>query len=296
MIPRSNFNRRLEPAAGILHGAGQSPEAFAAYVAAVWPYRPCIYMTYIGMKENIPAYFEQLNAQLRPYSSGLIPQIGLGMTTDGKPEEHYEHRVAAGEYDEQIEQLWQGVRNLNRLAFVRIGYEFSGHWNGYLPESYRQAWQRVVTRQRQMDVGQIASVWCYAPDSRDKDYMAYYPGDEWVDWWGIDLFSPGHFSAPDTLAFMSDARAHRFPVMIGESTPRRVGVLDGQASWEVWFALYFDFIEAQSHLKAFCYINWDWAGYPQWSDWGDCRLEMNPHVLASYRRRLSNPLYLHLHE
>jgi len=126
----------------------------------------------------------------------------------------------------------------------------------------------------------------------DKDYRRFYPGDEFADWWGIDLFSVEHFDAANTVAFMRDAAARRYPVMIGESTPRFVGVQDGAASWEKWFAKYFAFIRAHRHCKAFCYINWNWAGYPQWADWGDGRITANAEVLRRYREELRDTLYV----
>ena len=35
--------------------------------------------------------------------------------------------------------------------------------------------------------------------------------------------------------FMDNAGVHKKPVMIGETTPRNVGVLNGQTSWNQWF-------------------------------------------------------------
>jgi hypothetical protein len=52
-------------------------------------------------------------------------------------------------------------------------------------------------------------------------------------------------------------------------------------------------MRVQAHLKAFCYINWDWAAYPQWADWGDARVETNPDVLARLRAELALPVYRH---
>jgi hypothetical protein len=289
------FGRRLEPRGHrVLHGAGQSPEAFAQYTAALGDSRPLIFMTYCGLKTDLAKYFDSLAGWLQPWSNPLvIPQIGLSMTKDGSPEQHYEHLVAAGSFDHAIEAFCRGLQQLGRPAFVRIGYEFNGQWNGYEPEAYRAAWVRIVHALRRHHLKDVAVVWCYAPDGNNKQYRAFHPGNEHVDWWSVDCFSPEHFSAADTVAFMADARAARCPVMIGECTPRQIGVHNGRASWEAWFARYFAFIHAHDHLKAVCYINWDWANYPQWSDWGDARIQANPVVLDLYRRELAHPIFLH---
>ena len=82
-------------------------------------------------------------------------------------------------------------------------------------------------------------------------------------------------------------------VMIGVSTSRRVGVRDGAESWERWYAPYFELIRSQPGIKAFCYINRNWASFSMWSDWGDCRIEENPVVLERFHAEMSSPFYKH---
>ncbi len=220
---RCNFSRRLEPADTVLHGAGQSHPAFCDYSDCVGTdLLPLLYMCYVGLKQGVDVFFDKLAERLADAPGWAVPQIGLGMTKDGSPEQHYEHRVAEGRHDEQIEALCEGLARLGRPAFVRIGYEFSGQWNGYQPESYVAAYRRIAAALDRHGLDDVATVWCYAPDSDDKDFAKYYPGDDVVHWWAIDLFSAEHFDQPDTQAFMASALENRFPVMIGESaTPTR---------------------------------------------------------------------------
>ncbi|TVR44360.1 MAG: hypothetical protein EA402_07275 [Planctomycetota bacterium] len=278
---------------GIWHGAGQSPKAFQAYTACFAEYPPALYMTYCGLKQQSMDWWKRLDQELADYGKDVIPQIGLSMTKDGSPELHYEHEVAAGQYDEQIDILIAGLRALGRPAFLRLGYEFNGQWNGYKPQSFIAAWQRITKRLRAADLPHpIAFVWTYASDGDHKDWNSYYPGDEWVDWWGIDLFSCEHFSAADSLGFAEEAQQRDFPLMIGESTPRHVGVHDVQA-WPRWFQPYIDFID-RFQVRAFCYINWQWSNYPMWHDWGDGRLEVAPHELRqAWANFLSRPNLVH---
>lgn len=94
-------------------------------------------------------------------------------------------------------------------------------------------------------------------------------------------------------AFLDLADAHRKPVMIGEFTPRRVGVLDGQEGWDAWFTPYFDLIHRRREIKPFSYIDWNWANRPPWTTWGDARIEANDVVAAHYREEMRLGLYLH---
>lgn len=310
---RFDFGRRLEPPGSqVLHGAGQSPDAFLEYFGAVGANKPKLYMTYTELRANLPMYFERLTSELAACESyHLIPQLGLLMTgvaddphnqQEHQPERHYEEAVAAGKLDSYIEQLCDGLKGLNRSVYLRIGFEFNGPWFGYQPDEYRAAWIRIVQALRQAGLENVAAVWCYCPLpavgeqpwGKDRDYEPYYPGDESVDWWAIDLFSADDFSIRNTQWFMEDARKRGFPVMIGESTPRWAGgVQGGAATWERWFVPYFNFIRSHPTVKAFCYINWDWTQYPVWSDWGDARIQMNEIILKSYRQELAHEWYAH---
>jgi len=307
-VPRLNFGRRLEPIGDVvLHGAGQSPEAFRQYFGAIGERKPALSMTYVDLRDDLSAYFQSLDQELDQYLPwSVVPQIGLIMTggadTDHHPEQHYEHDVAAGRYDDQIETFCAGLRRLNRPAYVRIGFEFNGSWFGYQPEPYKAAWVRIVSALRRHALDDVAAVWCYypLPSQRehpagvDRDYVAYYPGDEHVDWWAIDLFDAGPYTSDNALAFLADARSRGYPVMIGESTPRWVGgVQGGEATWNAWFVPYFDFIRTQPAVKAFCYISWDWTEYPIWQVWGEARMWANPIVLERYQRELADPLFCH---
>jgi len=293
-LPRLDSSKRLEPQGTVLHGAGQSAEAFAEYTTRFSATPPCIYMCYYGLKRDPAPFFERLRTQLAAYPPGLIPQIGLGMTQDGHPEEHYEHEVARGDHDAHLDRLVEELAALDRPVFIRIGYEFNGHWNGYQPETYIAAWRHIHGRIRARALDRVALAWCFAPEGRDTDFMAYYPGDDFVDWWSIDLFSNDQFALPQTHAFMAEALAHRFPVLIGESTARSIGVADPGRAWDEWFALYFDFIARHPHVKGLCYINWNWAGFPQWHDWGDCRVTASPELAVRYGNELRNPIFQHL--
>jgi hypothetical protein len=209
------------------------------------------------------------------------------MTVDGTPSAHYEDEVASGKFDGSIDTLCRGIRDLGHPVILRIGYEFNGEaWNGYKSESYKAAFRRIARKIRDLKL-ECATCWDASANAGTLgNVMDFYPGDEWVDWWGINLFLPSEFTDPAVGRFMADARARGKPVLIGESTPRSVGVLKGASSWKAWFARYFDFIAAHPGVKAFSYINWDFAKYPQWSDWGDARLERN----AVVARRFSDEI------
>jgi len=317
-IERQIFNRRFEPAGNVvLHGAGQDPgvgnrydpSPFRNYWEAMTvQQRPRIYMSYVPLKADMPEYFRRLREALsvyRPYQ--VLPQIGLYMNGEGEHgtwEPPYDSLVAQGQFDPQIQAFCRELRDFAIPTFVRIGFEFNGPWNGYRSDTYIAAWQRIVNAFRKNHVDNVATIWCYCPlpSTReepnvgriDRDYQAFYPGDDWVDWWSIDLFSPEMFTLDNTQWFLEDAATHGFPVMIGESTPRWIGgVQQAEEAWAKWFDPFFAFIRVQPTIKAFCYINWAWDSYPEFQGWGDARIEINLSLLDRYKNELANPWFVH---
>lgn len=245
--------------------------------------RPEMFMAYTGLKGLKP---ERLNC-FQPYwqeANGSAPlmQLGLSMTSDGQPEKCYAADVADGAHDAEAHLLGQFFERQKRPLLVRIGYECTGPWNGYQPDSYKAAFRRVTEILRGYPI-QLATVWC-VEGGWTAPAEAYYPGDEFVDWCSVDLFSPDHFTA--TGDFMQTCLGRRKPVLVGECTPRRVGVLDGQASWDRWYAPFFEWIDRNPHVKGFSYINWEWSRFPQWHDWGDGRIQMNEFVRENWIRNI----------
>ncbi len=310
---RTFYGARLEPRQSVvLHGAGQSDTAsFEHYRAAVAPAQPMLFMTYTDLRDDLPAYFASLRKQLHelapdPAHAAVVPQIGLSLNR-GDAHHHYEGQTAAGADDSRLQQLCDGLRSLDRPVFLRIGYEFNGLWNGYEPTGYIGAFRRTAHHLRGCGLEQVAVVWNWSADAEiDTEnggaaasgaggpasrWRAYYPGDDAVDWWAVNLFSREGIVSAATREFLQAADTYHHPVMIAESAPKGYVTATSPAVRSEWFEPYFGLIRSTSGIRAFCYIDWDWRGYPQWADWGDSRIETFPALQAWYRQQVSQPLY-----
>lgn len=271
---REYYGARGEPRATVLKGAGQDVAGFADYVATLGPaHVPAFFMTYVGVRGTVESardWGERLAHDLAPYPADVGVQVGLSFTTDGGgAAAQYGPEVAAGSHDARIDALAEALAALGRPVYVRIGYEFAGGWNGYDPESYRTAFRRITERMR-VRCPDLATVWCAIPIDRLERHLEFYPGNDVVDWWGLDVFEPVMFSRPVAHDLMRAAHEHGKPVMIGEATPARVGADRGRVSWEGWYRIYFEFIDRWPGIKAVSYINWQWNA-TRWA-WLDARL------------------------
>jgi hypothetical protein len=307
---RVDFGARLEPANGIVHGAGQDPQSYRDYSALFDPaQRPVMMMTYIGITGG-PAYVLGWQRQVQDALTSLANQpttlqIGLNLTAGKDDGSGRANRVAAGDYDAALDAFVGALKVFGIPAWVRIGYEFEGAWNGYSPEGYVAAFRYITDRIRAAGLDAVATVWCSAGGSAgfvDFDrLMTYYPGDAYVDWWGVDTFSPEELSNPWLAEFYALAAEHRKPVMIGEATPRYVGAGRGWESWERWFKPFFEMVRRHPEIKAISYINWDWEHWSNalgfaWHDWEDARLQNDPLVRDLYVEELSHSVWIHAPE
>ncbi|MDD3985644.1 MAG: glycosyl hydrolase [Methanobacterium sp.] len=294
-----DFKQKFEPKGNkVIHGAGQDdnpfnyPNDFKNYWE-ISDKKPLLFMTYIQLKYVNSKWFDLIKKNTKDFKN-IILQIGLSMsdTCSGEPEKHYENEVYSKKYDDNINAFFEGVKNLGIPCFVRLGYEFNGlSWYGYNPSSFVKSWVYIIKKSRDAKVKNIAWIWHYAPEGV-QNYMDYYPGDEYVDWWGVTFFLPNDIK--NNNIFIKDAKFHKKPVMICESSARGIGVNESKKSWNNWFKIYFEWIKNNPIIKGFCYINWDWSKKQEiWKDWGNCVISNNEYVKKKYVKELEKKKYIH---
>ena len=118
-----------------------------------------------------------------------------------------------------VDELILYSKATRRDVFLKIGYEFDGHWNNYEPETYKGAFRYIARRIDELGARNVATVWQSAtwaaaiPDKPVVGAAAYeaaeavladsndhwdlwYPGDDAVDWMGISQFATQSFERP----------------------------------------------------------------------------------------------------
>ncbi len=229
------------------------------------------------------------------------------------------------ELDGYIDTLAIAIRTHGRPVFLRIGLEMNGAWNGYTPWIFPQAFRKLVEGIRERDVDNFATVWCYEPDAPDdfadstRQGWKWYPGDDVVDWFGLDPFDVDHFdpAEPDSIQrgerwylskkgktekFLRFADQRGKPVYLNELTARKVWITPydedvdsthGEVDWQHWFEPFFEFMDSHPNIKALNYINLDWTQYDRWEHWGDARLQINEYIRDHWVEELSGERFIH---
>ncbi len=108
-------------------------------------------------------------------------------------------KIAGGKYDGYLRRSARQVARFGYPVLIRFAHEMNGSWypwgvgvHGNTPTKYKRAWRHVVDVFREQ--GADNAQWVWAPQvNKDGRYpfKRLYPGDESVDWVGLDGFNAG---------------------------------------------------------------------------------------------------------
>ena len=126
-----------------------------------------------------------------------VPHLAIGLDLGAGDRRASLDRLIAGEYDANVDQLLRLFRHVRGTVYLRIGYEFDGHWNTDYrdPVRFVAAFRYLVDRIRASGAGNVEFVWQASAspfddllDGRHEDIGAWYPGDRYVDWMAFSWF------------------------------------------------------------------------------------------------------------
>jgi len=159
--------------------------------------RPSMVMWYLDYSNDFPA-FECGEV----YKYGAVPQIVWEPWIWGEEQRIKLDNIINGEWDSYIEKWAADAKKFGKTVFVRWGHEFNIEkypWgignNGRDPQKYVKAYRHVHDIFKKAGVKNIKWIWCYNnypnPVESWNDYELAYPGDDYVDWIGIDGYNWG---------------------------------------------------------------------------------------------------------
>jgi len=286
--PVFSYSNTFVPSTGkTLLLIGQDRDTIARYVNATGN-TPAGTMLYTsiqdvkGLEEPIEygSGPEDGNALLQNYPNSVV-QVGLYMV-DGL------NGTISGTYDTNLRVLARWIKKADRPVYLRIGYEFDNPSNHYDPLQYKQAFRYVVDFLRNEGVTNAAYVWHSECADRPGQWMDWYPGDDYVDWFGASMFSTEQI--PIASNFLKIARKHKKAFMICESSPWGMYTTQGKIDW---FKHIFKFIKDRN-VEAFCYIDSNWDAMPMYQGQhiGDARLEENDEIRDLWLNEIDQDRYL----
>ena len=205
--------------------------------------------------------------------------------------------ILAGKHDAYVRSMARKVKGFGKRLLIRLGHEMNGDWYPYgtqsdpvKAEKFRKMFRRV---HRIFEVEGAANVeWVFCPmrrwSSNSLPFSAYYPGDAYVDWLGLDGYNwAGARNTPwrsfeeifkPSMIEMSELCASKFVIICEYGSDDRGG--DKGA----WFAGVLPTCKtaAFSHLKALLYFNNNQDG----ANW---RVNYPYSALDDYRALVKDP-------
>ncbi|MEA1996362.1 MAG: glycosyl hydrolase [Gemmatimonadota bacterium] len=321
---------KFEPPEGrVLHGWGQHTilyqketlpyiESCGRYCALISLYTDLSIVNGAGpelifyAKEKNPKFVEGLDdAEIKMFIENYFPtpaQFGAFRKITGKNyipliavswHRSNDRNISEGMHDREIETLAEQVKSCGFPVFLRPGsecgpYGYNDKTGQTSREYYAKMFRRFVDIFRKKGVENASFVWCTVGVEAYDYWMDYYAGDDYVDWWGVNLFSRNQITGCGS--FLEEAKKHGKPVMICESAPAFEGGTLSDNSIDSFFKPFFELFDRHGHIKAFVYINIDWAaekGSP-FAHWPDSRIQSNPKAAGFYRAAISHPRFVHL--
>jgi hypothetical protein len=177
-------------------------------------------------------------------------------------------------------------------VLIRFGHEMNGNWYGWSgnPTAYVEAWRHVVSVFRQVGASNVKWVWSPNVDNGSYPFAAYFPGDSWVDYVGLDGYNWGtagigvnkwqSLAQVFTSSYEQITQLSSKPVMITEMSSSEAG--GDKASWITTGFLH----TIPEHFPRVTAVIW--FDRNQEEDW---RIASSSASLEAYRQVVSSSLY-----
>ncbi|MCK4267445.1 MAG: endoglucanase, partial [Actinomycetia bacterium] len=158
-------------------------------------------------------------------------------------------KISSGAHDAYLRSYARDIKEINGNVYLRPMHEMNGDWypwcgtvNGNSPADFIPAWQHIVNIFRQEGADNVRWVWTPnnggLPDWGTSSFSTYYPGDNYVDFAGIDGYNFGAMEGwsqwelfPDVFkaAYKAIAKITDKPIIIGETASTEAG--GNKADW-----------------------------------------------------------------
>ncbi|OJW27634.1 MAG: hypothetical protein BGO49_23080 [Planctomycetales bacterium 71-10] len=233
------------PPGKTLVAIGAGWDEIAAYTK-VTRHRPQGVKFYNSLRDEGNVNFFRHNAQKN------IPDGGfLVMETD-----------LNGITDEGVRMVGEAIKEFGGPVFADLEGEFETDFRDR-PQEYVAAYRKVHDAWDRLGVRNVAYVWHSIgdlahgrrprPNMTEGELLDYYPGDRYVDWFGISMFSGPQVQAAERLVRM--ASRHGKPVALVEFGHRSPNAWNWDGTWDGWYAPAFRLIESWD-IKLVGYSNY----------------------------------------
>ncbi len=147
-----------------------------------------------GRRPDVSLWYHDFgDSLLTPEEMSALRSTGETPLVTWEPYGQSLSSIASGSYDSYIRDSARIAKGWGGELMVRFAHEMNGSWYPWArSESYVAAWRHIVDVFREEGAGNVRWVW--APNvnrSGSMPFTAYFPGDEYVDYVGLDGYNFG---------------------------------------------------------------------------------------------------------
>lgn len=267
-----------------------------------------IILAYAHFNHEFPLEFMQKN-----WKNGKIVEFTYQITTTNN-EELFGYTpnidMYKGNLDNEIRAFAKKAKEFGHPFLFRINNEMNSDWTSYSgvinlrdPEIYKENWKRIYRIFQEEGVNN--AIWIFNPNDRNyppcdwNNYLAYYPGDEYVQMIGVTGYNTGTYYLKemgetwrdfdeiyDAIQKEYEPFFSKFPWIITEFSTSSVG-----GNKVEWINNMFNTISKYKNIKAavwFNYADFDYreeglskVARPYW-------LDETPETLNAFKQGLNN--------
>jgi hypothetical protein len=198
------------------------------------------------------------------------------------------NKIVDGSLDATINARATGAKALGRPFFLDFAAESNGDeaWSGNNAALYVSAYRHI--HDRFVAAGATNVVWAWCPnvtdtDGTNKTTMDYYPGDDYVDWTGVDGYNWG---GGDWQTF-AQVFARIYPLLAAKGKPILVGETSCSAKGgdkAAWIdAIVPTLTSSYPLIKGVV-----WFDINKEEDW---RIDSSAETLAAFKRLAADPYF-----
>jgi hypothetical protein len=208
--------------------------------------------------------------------------------------------IINGGFDNYIKKFAKAAASSGVVVFLRPMHEFNGDWypwsiknNGQDPEKFKKAWIHMHDIFSKAGAQNVQWIWSpnasTLPDYGWNDPMLSYPGDDYVDWLGIDGYNFGSYQSWSSWLSFEDVFLPMYKRLTGVITLKPVMIsefacADRDGDKAKWIS------SLETGLRKFPAIRAiTWFDMKKEMDW---RINSSPGALKAFNETVSSPYFL----
>jgi hypothetical protein len=199
--------------------------------------------------------------------------------------------ITLGKSDDELRAGARVLRDLDAPVLLRFRWEMdrpglaASIWS---PRDYIDAWRHTRALFRSEGATNVSWVWCPTAEGfADGRAGDYYPGDDEVDWIGVDAYAGATLAPLQSILqpFLTWASGHRKPVILGEFG---IGRGWGPQTRAQWITSGMDYVRTVPQIRAVAYFESDPDGR---DDKRSFSLSDDPIPLAAFAAASRQPYF-----